>query len=756
MKQNPRSTLWASKRWRALTNPVLPLALMVGFVILSVMAWSALHRQVEQQVSRTVDKAANARVSALERRFNQHIQALERMADRFARNPSLQQAEWHKDAKEIREDYRFFESIQWINKNYTIRWNEPRAGHKNLIGFNVVSGDDGTPASEIKTALKKQKPGFSRIRALKQGGAGIIAYAPVVTDDRSGGYIAGAFRVGTLLNTLAPGDHHGFKIEVTKDDKVRYSVSRSKALAPDLAAGVALDIPQINWRLRLTPTQQWLSTQYQDWSLTALISLLILGVMISSAVWLAQLTQIRNRSLRDTKERLENEMTEREAVQQDLAHSESTDALTGLPNRRFFIEDLTHSLAIADRNSQQMALITLDLDRFRLLNDSMGHQFGDELLRSVADRLSQLGSEKLLVAYSSGDEFLLIQQHIESIDDVIALLRDIKQRFSEAFQIQGQDYRITATMGVAIYPDGGTDTDVLMRNADVALYRAKENGRNQYQFYTEGMQHREITRLQLDKDLCQALKEDHLVLHFQPQIDLATGHIGSVEALVRWQHPVHGLLSPGEFIPLAEESGRIGAIGRWVTLAACHQLAAWRGTRFEHLRIAINLSGHELDDENLVDNIEQILIRNGLKGHQLEVELTEEIFVDNIDQNLEQLKRLHDLGVHLAIDDFGTGYSSLAYLRDFPVNVLKIDQAFIAGVSERHDDAAITRAVINLSHNLGIQVIAEGIETNYQLDFLRAHHCDLAQGFFIGRPMPLAELEEWIRQGFSLTEIDYR
>ncbi|MEH6562674.1 MAG: GGDEF domain-containing phosphodiesterase, partial [Marinobacter sp.] len=324
--------------------------------------------------------------------------------------------------------------------------------------------------------------------------------------------------------------------------------------------------------------------------------------------------------------------------------------------------------------------------------------------------------------------------------------------------VQGEAHSVTATLGVAVYPQSGQDADTLLRNSDIALYRAKEQGRNTYQFYTEGMQEREVLRLELEKDLSQALANNEFVLHYQPQLNLDNGEITSVEALIRWQHPRRGLLAPGEFIPLAEESGRITDIGQWVVMAACQQLAAWKGTRFENLRVAVNLSGRELDDENLVERIRKALETEGIPADRLEVELTEEIFIQNIEHNLGQLSRLHDLGVHLAIDDFGVGYSSLAYLRDFPVDLLKIDRSFITNVTERHDDAVITRAVINLAHNLGLRVVAEGVETQAQLDFLKNHRCNMAQGYLISRPVSAADLEQALGSGvpetLTLTEPD--
>ncbi|ROU00889.1 EAL domain-containing protein [Marinobacter sp. R17] len=741
---------WYTGLMRVVVSPALPAVLLLTFIVLATVLWQGIERQVRHQMELTLDAEATALSRELASDFTAHVHALRRMAERRAASPNMPREIWQEDAEHYLRDFRHYQAIEWIAPDYRIRWVAPLAGNENVVGFNVAFNAERL--ASLKQAARTGVADFSGIIELRQGGTGIVIYAPIV-DDEGGrhGFIAGVFRMEGLAEALiTPRIHDNFQVDIEEDGQVRYTNKPDSPIAGRLSQEATLSVPGLAWTLRITPTREWTTDHQGIWPDLALVSFLILGLLISLLVWLTQAVMRRNRALEHARSALENEIYQRESVQQDLARIESTDSLTGLANRRFFVEDLTHTLAIADRQYRQVALIMLDLDRFQILNDTLGHQFGDELLIKVAERLNQLSSERVLVAYSSGDEFMICQQHIDDIDDVIALLGQIKQCFVDPFEVQEQSHQITATMGVAIYPQSGLDADILLRNADVALYRAKENGRNHYQFYTEGMQDREVRRLELDKDLNRALSEDQLVLHFQPQLDLATQQIGSVEALIRWQHPTRGLLPPVDFIPLAEESGRITDIGRWVAMAACRQLAAWQGGPFDHLRIAINLSGRELEDRDLVSNIERALRDNNVTADKLEVELTEEIFIDNLEHNLDQLKRLHQIGVHLAIDDFGTGYSSLAYLRDFPVDLLKIDRSFITRVTERHDDAIITRAVINLAHNLGIQVAAEGIETEAQLNFLNTHRCDLAQGYLIGRPMPASELEALVSRGFQL------
>src|SRR5690554_1329807 len=371
---------------------------------------------------------------------------------------------------------------------------------------------------------------------------------------------------------------------------------------------VQIDLPTLDWQLTLEPSPAWVSKQTSPWPRWIFITLVFTGLVASIATLLLQTILKRNKDLLITRRELDVEIAQRKTIQQDLVRLESTDVLTGLANRRFFMEDLAHALTLADRQMRQVALVMLDLDRFQMLNDSLGHQFGDELLAQVAGRLNQLSDERVTVAYSGGDEFMICQQYVEDIDDTIHLLGQIKQCFAMPYVVQNETHSITATLGVAVYPHSGLDADTLLRNADIALYRAKDQGRNTYQFYMEGMQDREVMRLELDKDLSQALANDEFVLYYQPQLDLDSNEVTSVEALIRWQHPRRGLLAPGEFIPLAEESGRITDIGHWVVMAACRQLAAWKGTPCENLRIAVNLSGRELDDESLVAHIRDTLL----------------------------------------------------------------------------------------------------------------------------------------------------
>ena len=744
----PRSQQLAA----VMLNPALPALVLLLFLITAIALKQGSDQQQQQQLQSALASEADAMSRELQTRFRAHIDAIDRMASRQAATAIMEERLWREDARHYLDDFDVYQAIEWIDRNFIIRWLEPVDGNLAAIGFNVAFSEARRTA--LENAATEGVMDTTGIIELEQGGTGLVIYAPIGAGEDNRGFIAGVFRMESLATLLLTDRvRQQFHVDIVENGRPAYRLSPDAPVRSQYSHTVTIPLANVTWELTLTPTTHWLDQHQSSLPWVTFVTLLVMGLLMSLLGLLVQLVLKRNQDLLKTRHTLEQEIHQREVIQQDLARLESTDPLTGLANRRFFMEDLAHTLMLAERQQHQLALLMIDLDRFQMLNDSLGHQFGDELLVKVAGRLNALSDELVMVAYSGGDEFMVCQQHVEEIDDVIHLLGQIQKCFAEPFAIQGQTHHITATMGIALYPQSGLDGDVLLRNADIALHRAKENGRNGYQFYTEGMLDRELRRLELDKDLNKALAQDEFELHLQPQLDLTSGRVNSAEALIRWRHPERGMIPPFEFIPLAEENGRITDIGRWVVDAACRQLAQWRNGPLSHLRIAINLSGRELDEDDLVDTIQRALNHHEVPASRLEVELTEEIFIQNIEHNRNQLIRLHELGVHLAIDDFGVGYSSLAYLRDFPVDLLKIDRSFITNVTERRDDATIARAVINLAHNLGVRVVAEGVETDAQLQFLRDNHCDLAQGYLISRPIQPLLLEQMLRdEGLLVSE----
>jgi diguanylate cyclase (GGDEF)-like protein/PAS domain S-box-containing protein len=438
-----------------------------------------------------------------------------------------------------------------------------------------------------------------------------------------------------------------------------------------------------------------------------------------------------------------SDITTMKQYETTLQRMASHDTLTGLPNRALLQDRLENAIHFSARNAQSVWVVFVDLDRFKFVNDTMGHQAGDALLKIVADRLQTAVRESDTVARIGGDEFVLVLP--ECGDGPYGLASDVIQRIMDSvvkpLTIQGSDFFLSCSMGVAVYPNDGEDATTLMAHADVAMYRAKEMGRNTFQFYTTAMNDQAMERLRIEGELRHAIDLEELTVHYQPQVDLHTGAIVGLEALVRWNHPILGMVQPGSFIGLAEETGLIIPMGAWVLRTACAQARAWHAMGFDRLRIAVNLSARQFTQADLPQSIATILQETGLAPHFLEIELTESSVMADIERNIQMLRELKSLGIQLSVDDFGTGHSSLAYLKRLPLDTLKIDRSFVCDIATSEDDASIVSSIITLSHNLKLNVIAEGVETQDQVDILRAQGCDQMQGYFFCKPLPADQIE---------------
>ena len=448
---------------------------------------------------------------------------------------------------------------------------------------------------------------------------------------------------------------------------------------------------------------------------------------------LEKLVAERTAELQSANARLESEIGERKQAEERARHLADHDALTGLPNRRILEDRLTQALALSYRNRKQTAAMFIDLDRFKMINDSLGHAVGDHLLREVAQRLVRQLRVGDTVCRIGGDEFVVVLPEITRGADAAQVAQKIIETLSEPILLEGREVTITPSVGISVFPEDGSDAEALIRNADAAMYHAKEMGRSNYQFFTEQMNLAASRRLTLETDLRRAVQKGELVVYYQPISELKTGCTVMHEALLRWNHPTRGLVSPAEFIQLAEDTGLILKIGSQALREAC----AWaRKIGVEkRMPVAVNISARQFNDPKLVEMVALTLEETGLPPQMLELEITESTVMKQTDQTLEMLSKLKDLGVGLAIDDFGTGYSSLAYLKRFPVDKLKIDKSFITDVPMSRDNNAIVTAIIGLAHALSLRVVAEGVETEAQLEFLQGANCDLIQGYLTGRPI---------------------
>ncbi len=471
-------------------------------------------------------------------------------------------------------------------------------------------------------------------------------------------------------------------------------------------------------------------------------------------LWLA-LTAIRDKEGNTSQYvGLFNDITEQKQNEEQIRHQAYHDFLTGLPNRLLFNDRLKQAMALAQRMNEKLAIMFIDLDRFKNINDSLGHGVGDQLLRAMAKRLESCTRDEDSVARMGGDEFTVMLPRINHLSDVAQVAQKVLDGLSQPMNVDGHELVVTASIGISLYPIDGELPEVLMKNSDSAMYQAKEHGKNKYQFYSAEMNANAIAHLTLEAELRHALEHNEFLLHYQPQIDIRTGRLVGFESLIRWQHPEKGLVPPGKFIPLLEETGLIVPVGEWVLHEACRQNQSWRQAGLLPVRIAVNFSGYQFSKKNIHQLVAQALADTGLSADGLEAEITEGVLMDDVAASSHTLQQLQNMGVAIAIDDFGTGYSSLSYLKQFTVDMLKIDQSFVRDITCNPQDVEIVTSIISMAHGLQLGVIAEGVETEEQLQLLTDLGCDQVQGYLTGRPLEkqhARELLEDFKQHTSLT-----
>ena len=448
------------------------------------------------------------------------------------------------------------------------------------------------------------------------------------------------------------------------------------------------------------------------------------------------------------------DITERKQFETQILHQATHDALTGLPNRVLFHDILAHVMPRVQRTGKLLAVMFLDLDEFKNINDTLGHEYGDILLKEIAQRLTKTLRTDDMIARQGGDEFTIFLQDISAIEGIIQIAEKILAAAAEPLFVAGHEIHVTASIGITVFPIDDTNLESLLRNADTAMYRAKSLGKNNFQFYTAQMNTLIRERMEIENLLRHALARKEMLLHYQPQVNIKTGKIVAVEALLRWNHPTKGLVPPEKFIPVAEESGLIVSIGEWVLHTACKQNKAWRDAGLPHVRMAVNLSARQFRQPHLATVVAKAMASAELdpRSGSLELELTESMIMHDMAKTVTTLHELHDMGVRLSIDDFGTGYSSLSYLKKFPISTLKIDQSFIQDITTDSDAAAIASTVVMLANSLKLSVVAEGVETAAQLTSLRHMECDEAQGYYFSEPLPAEKMEALLRSEWAWSE----
>lgn len=440
------------------------------------------------------------------------------------------------------------------------------------------------------------------------------------------------------------------------------------------------------------------------------------------------------------------DISERKLTEDKLHRLAYYDPVTDLPNKKHFSEHILNALEEAKENNEKLAILFIDLDRYKKVNDTMGHLIGDKLLKGAADRFRELTGDSIFAARVGGDEFIFVQTHIKDAEEAAELAYKILNKIKVPFKFDNQEIHITTSIGISVYPQHGEDALTLMKNADLSMYRVKNNGRNNYEFYIPGMNKEAYEDLIIENNLHYALQNKELILYYQPKFNALTGKIIGMEALIRWQNPKLGIVPPIKFIGLAEETGLIVSIGRWVLRAASEQNKAWQDAGLPPMRVAVNLSVRQFEEENLTEVVKNVLEETGLEPKYLELEITETMAMKNMELIVKTLRELRELGVHIALDDFGTGYSSLKYLRNIPIDTLKIDRAFINDINSNPSYSAIIDAIIEIAKRLNLGIIAEGVETNEQSKFLIDKKCYEMQGFLFSKPVSKEEFEKMLFQ----------
>lgn len=516
-------------------------------------------------------------------------------------------------------------------------------------------------------------------------------------------------------------DHEGTQVHIFDNNRIQVATSST----------LALNDPILSKEVRLYSGSKPVGYLRVERSLSGLFSdtlSVIFGGILLALLIAIPLRTLPLRAIRRSEKELE--------------HATNHDALTGLPNRTLLNDRLKQSILNAQRYGRSVTVMVLDLDNFKNINDSLGHAVGDELLKTTAERLLQSVRKSDTVVRLGGDEFVIVFTDQTSDTPAITLaIQKIRDAITEPFDYRGHTLRVTCSMGLATFPNDGEDAASLMKNADAAMYRAKELGRNNFQFFTAEMNQLLQERLTVQQGLLQALANEEFKLVYQPQVDLKTGKIVGVETLLRWEHPELGMVSPAKFIPVAEDTGMIVPIGEWVLRTACKQNKEWQDMGFPAIKMSVNVSPRQFKERNWANIVANALSDSGLAAEYLELEITEGLIMENVERAVQVMRELQDMGVQLSIDDFGTGYSSLSSLKHFPVARLKIDQSFIRGLPGSNGDQSIAMAVIALGHNLNLKVIAEGVETEQQQEFLRQNMCDEMQGYYFSKPVPPSEVE---------------
>lgn len=718
-------------------------------IIVSLAAFGYL-RQSENEAARD---ALQTEAFNLQREIRQnmtaHLFATELLAREWEQNqPSLEQS-WQRDAELITLYYQSVQGLAWLSPTLQIQRFFPPSRQPQLLG-TVFKDSDLVERLQVSSGNRHAMVGSAG--NLGRLSSDVAMFARIENDDKQG-FLGLIISMQDLLNNVIRGNiSEGFQLSLNHQGKTLYQFAGDMSLRESWTETRQLQILGNSWQLNIWLTSNKLAQLRGGVSIAILLAGLLITAMLTFVIFILAQSRYKAQQLADANIELYTEIDERERIEKQMAYLAEHDALTNLINRNALMRILNEQLKNTELSANS-AILFIDLDRFKEVNDALGHTVGDELLRRVARRISKLAPKNSRLARSGGDEFLLAILKPDNRQQVIDLTQQLLKALDSHFFVDDYELFISASIGIAFANDADFNAEYLIRNADTALYQAKDNGRNTYHLYNKAV-HRDLAKkLELVKQLRYAVENESLVVYYQPKVELLSHRIVGLEALVRWVQEDGTVIGPDQFIPIAEDTGLIIPLSEFVLKEACNQLHHWHKAGFDDLTMAINISGKQLHLPHLVDDIMSTVHGAQVPADKIELELTEQVFIENIQSHTNFMHAVRDNGMSLAIDDFGVGYSSLSYLKNFPVTSLKIDRSFINDLPDNEDDAVIVQTIINLARNLNIQLVAEGIETPEQVDFLMSRECGVGQGYLFSRPLPAEKITELLENYHGLIPI---
>ena len=679
-----------------------------------------------------------------------HLYATELFARELKQSKQELDDRWNDDANIISLYYQSITAMVWLSPDLVIQKYYPPDRQAQLLG---------TPfkGSELTTTLLKsegnQHAMIGSAGNLGRIGSDIVMFSRIENASRQG-FLGLIISLQDLLNNVIRQNiSEGYQVAISRDGQTLYQFAGDVTLRDQWAVSRTLQLLGSQWQLHVWMTPARLAEERQGLALTLLFTGLFITAMLTLVFYIVAQSRYKAQQLADANIELYSEIDERERVEKEIAYLAEHDALTRLINRNALMRILSEWLA-DDAKNGLTAILFIDLDRFKEVNDALGHTVGDELIKRVARRIKKLAPNEAVLARSGGDEFLLAVPHSTSREHILTLADQLLQALDAHFYVDEYELFISASIGIAFAEDADNNPEYLIRNADTALYQAKDNGRNTYHIYSQAV-HRDLAKkLEMVKQLRHAVEQEALEVYYQPKVELLGHRITGLEALVRWVKDDGTVIGPDQFIPIAEDTGLIIPLSEYVMRTACNQLKRWHEMGFNDLTMAINISGKQLHLPDLVDTIVDNVSEARLSPKCIELELTEQVFIENIQSHTNFMHSVREHGMSLAIDDFGVGYSSLSYLKNFPVTSLKIDRSFVRDLSDNEDYAVIVQTIINLAKNLNIQLVAEGIETSEQVEFLLSRDCGIGQGYLFSRPVPADEITQLLQNYHGLMPID--